>query len=143
MARRILVPIDGSSKAREGLEYALSTYPDEKITVLHVMTPYETGDPEDQALPQELAEQWHDQARERATDILDEAHALANEYGVEISTALEVGEAWRTIVDYTEENGIDHVIMGSHGRTDDAPLPLGSVAERVMRRSPVLVSIVR
>ena len=143
MGRRILVPIDGSSKAREGLEYALSTYPDEEIMVLHVMTPYETEDANDQPLPQELAEQWHDQAREQATDILDDAHTLANEYGVEISTALEVGEAWRTIVDYTEENDIHHVIMGSHGRADDSPLPLGSVAETVMRQSPVLVSIVR
>jgi len=143
MARRILVPVDGSSKAQEGLEYALSTYPEEEITVLHVMTPFETGDTEDHPLPQDLAEEWREQAHEQATDILDEAHTSANEHGVDISTAIEIGEAWRTIVDYTTENDIDHIIMGSHGRTDNSPLPLGSVAETVMRRSPVLVSIVR
>jgi nucleotide-binding universal stress UspA family protein len=33
--------------------------------------------------------------------------------------------------------------MGSHGRNDASPLLLGSVAETVVRRTPVLVTVVR
>lgn len=143
MTRRILVPMDGSPKSKAGLEHALSTYPDEEIIVLHVMAPYDSWGREDPPIPNELAEEWETQARERADEIFNEAHELADDHGVDISTAIEVGEAWREIVDYTEQNDIDHVIMGSHGRGDGSQLPLGSVAETVMRRSPVLVSIVR
>ena len=68
---------------------------------------------------------------------------MAAERDVECETVIKTGEPAEEIVEYAERNDIDHIIMGSHGRDDDSPLPLGSVAETVMRRSPVLVSIVR
>jgi nucleotide-binding universal stress UspA family protein len=143
MPRRILVPVDGSPKALEGLEYAVTTYPEDRITVLSVMTPHGAWENDDRLLSQAQFERWHEQAREDTDDILDEARELASDHGAEITTEADVGEPWRAIVEYAERNDIDHIIMGSHGRNDDSPLPLGSVAETVMRRSPVLVSIVR
>ncbi|WP_135823806.1 universal stress protein [Halorussus ruber] len=143
MTRQLLVPVDGSSKSLEGLEYAVTTYPDDEITVLSVMTPHGAWNDGDSPLSQAQFENWYDEAREETDDVLDEARQLAAEHGVEITTEVDVGEPWRAIVEYAEENDIDHVIMGSHGRDDDSPLPLGSVAETVMRRSPVLVSVVR
>jgi len=141
--RHVLVPVDGSPKSRAGLEHALTTYPDAEITVLHVMAPYDRWGPEDPPLPTPAAEAWFERAQERATTLLDECRALAAEHGREVTTAVEVGEAWRTIVDYTRAHDVDHVVMGSHGRPDDATVALGSVAETVARRSPVIVSIVR
>lgn len=142
MARQILVPVDGSEKSTEGLEYALSTYSNESITVFHVMTPdhvlnTENGSPED------TIDDWYEDARTEAERLFDNASDLAEEYDASISMTVEVGEPWRAIVTYAEDNEVDHIIMGSHGRNDDSSLPLGSVAETVMRRSPVLVSIVR
>ncbi len=143
MSRQILVPVDGSPKSLEGLKYAVTTYPEDKITVLSVMTPHAAWNDGDRPLSQAQFENWYDRAQEEAEDVLDDARELAGDHGVEITTEVDVGEPWRAIVEYAEENDIDHVIMGSHGRDDDSPLPLGSVAETVMRRSPVLVSIVR
>jgi nucleotide-binding universal stress UspA family protein len=143
MSRHVLVPVDGSPKALEGLEYAVTTYPGEQFTVLHVMTPHETWADPDRPLSQAQFENWCDEAREESNDVLAEARELASEYDVEITTESDVGNPWRAIVEYAEKNDVDHVIMGSHGRDDDSPLPLGSVAETVMRRSPVLVSVVR
>ncbi len=35
------------------------------------------------------------------------------------------------------------IVIGSHGRTDGSRILLGSVAEKVVRRSPVPVTVVR
>ena len=47
------------------------------------------------------------------------------------------------IVDYARENGIDLIVMGTHGRGALAHLLMGSVAERVVRLAPCPVLTVR
>ncbi|MFC7133359.1 MULTISPECIES: universal stress protein [Salinibaculum] len=143
MTRQILVPVDGSPKSLEGLEYAVTTYSEAEITVLSVMTPHDAWNDGDGSPAQDQFESWYTDARDETDDVLDDARELASSHGTEITTAVDTGEPWRAIVDYAEGNDIDHIIMGSHGRDDESPLPLGSVAETVMRRSPVLVSVVR
>ena len=135
--------MDGSRKSKAGLRYALSEFPDAELTVLHVMTPYEEwsvdgGDPSGARV-----DEWYDRSRAVADDVFEVAAEIASELNGQVDTDLAIGEPWREIVAYAREHDIDHVIMGSHGRSEEAPLPLGSVAETVMRRSPVLVSIVR
>lgn len=137
MSRRILVPVDGSPKSMAGLDHALTTYGDEDVVVLHVITPHEAEDP----LPE--ADDWYDDARDAAEGVLDDARAAAADHGVEVTTEIEVGEPWRAIVEYADAHDVDHIIMGSHGRDAESQVPLGSVAETVMRRASVLVSVVR
>ena len=48
-----------------------------------------------------------------------------------------------SIVVYARESGADLVIVGSHGRSGLSRLVLGSVAEGVVRSSPVPVLVVR
>jgi nucleotide-binding universal stress UspA family protein len=47
------------------------------------------------------------------------------------------------IVDYAGENGIDLIVMGTHGRGALAHLLMGSVAEKVVRLAPCPVLTVR
>ena len=57
-----------------------------------------------------------------------------------LTTAVRRGDASREIVRYADEEGIDLIIMATHGRSGLAHVVMGSVAERVVRRSfvPVL-----
>jgi nucleotide-binding universal stress UspA family protein len=47
------------------------------------------------------------------------------------------------IIDYARKNGIDLIVMGTHGRGAIAHLFMGSVAERVVRMAPCPVLTVR
>lgn len=64
--------------------------------------------------------------------------------GIEKCTSLirkvQPGIPYLEIPHYAEKNGIDIIIMGTHGRTGMRHLLIGSVAENVVRRSrcPVL-----
>lgn len=143
MVDTILVPMDGSSKSKEALEHALTVHAGADVTVLHVMTPFEELDAQSSLPTEENIREWYELSRERSENVFGDARELAAKYDTEIETVLEVGEPWRAIVSYAGDHAIDLIVMGSHGRTDDSSLWLGSVAETVMRRSPVIVSIVR
>jgi nucleotide-binding universal stress UspA family protein len=53
------------------------------------------------------------------------------------------GEPHREIVRYAQENEIDLIVVATHGRTGLAHMLLGSVAEKVVRLSPVPVLAVK
>jgi nucleotide-binding universal stress UspA family protein len=49
------------------------------------------------------------------------------------------GSAWREIDDVAREMRADLIVLGTHGRRGVARVILGSVAEKVVRTSPVPV----
>ena len=64
------------------------------------------------------------------------AEALAAAHGVAITRVSEVGQPAGTVVQYCEENDVDRVVVGTHGRDGVSRVPLGSVAELIVRRAP-------
>jgi len=60
-----------------------------------------------------------------------------------VTTAVERGIPHETVLEYAVANDVDLVVMGTHCRTGLDRVLLGSVAERVVRRSPVPVLVVR
>ncbi len=141
--RRILVPIDESDRSTTALEFALDTYPEETIVALHVIDPAEYPSGGIEAGTVVDFERFREEYEARGETLLEGATSLASEADVEIETALETGRPTRTIVSYAEAEDVDHIVMGSHGRTGASRILLGSVAETVTRRSPVPVTIVR
>ena len=57
-------------------------------------------------------------------------------------TVVVAGDAAEKIVEYIEDQKIDLVIMGTHGRKGMDKVIFGSVADRVIRLSPVPVMVV-
>lgn len=142
MTQQILVAFDESPQAHAALQHTLSTYPAAAIAVLHVNDPREWvyGDAMGGGYYSDKA---FELAQESGEDLLAEAKTIAENYDREITTTTEIGQTANTIVGYAEENDIDHIVLGSHGRTGLSRFLLGSVAERVVRRSPVSVTIIR
>ena len=137
--QRVLVPLDGSPQAHEALSYAIETFPDADIVVVHVLNPA-AGTTDIEGImadtagvvneQQQFAQELFEQARETAGDQIADSEILA-------------GRAANEIVRYVADNEIDAIVMGSHGRDGAARLLLGSVSETVVRRSPVPVTVVR
>ena len=138
----VLVAYDGSDPAVAALEHALESYPGARVAVLTVINPSVGGGSGIDGYPAS-SEAWFERARDDAEEDLDDARAIADGYGVGIETAVEVGRPASVIVRYAEENDVDHVVLGSHGRKGLTRVLLGSVAETVVRRSPVPVTVVR
>ena len=138
----VLVPIDGSPQSDAALEYALEEFETAQITVLNVIDPIEAGYTSQATVPG-YSEEWFEQSKAAADELFEDAQAAADEYGVDLATATEVGRPSRTIVSYAEDNDVDQIVMGSHGRSGVSRILLGSVAENVVRRSPMPVTIVR
>ncbi|RKD88960.1 universal stress protein [Halopiger aswanensis] len=146
MAPHVLVPLDGSPQSWAAFDYAASNYDAGRITVLHVVNPME-GVYGDYGGGGYYDAQAHERAVERGEELGEEARYRADDAGilatVDLETAVETGATARTILDYAAENDVDHIVMGSHGRSGAARILLGSVAETVTRRAPVPVTIVR
>jgi len=60
----------------------------------------------------------------------------------ETRSSVVIGDAAEEIMKYIQSEGIDLVIMGSHGRKGMDKVIFGSVAEKVVKTSPVPVLIV-
>ncbi|AFO57399.1 MULTISPECIES: universal stress protein [Natrinema] len=144
MAKHVLVAVDDSTQSTEALEFACTEYPDATITALYVLDPgdfYAVSGVEGTAVANYDEIEGHHQ--DRAEDVLDGAREQAAEHGIDLETEHVIGGVSRSIVDYAAEHEVDHIVVGSHGRTGASRILLGSVAETVARRSPVPVTIVR
>ena len=60
----------------------------------------------------------------------------------QVTTVVESGLAVDTILDYIDKQGVDLVILSSHGRSGVSRWLLGSTVDKILRRSPVPVFLV-
>lgn len=141
MPDRILVPVDGSNRSEDALEYTIETFPDAKITAFHVVS---SGQGDVGAMSGMTGNVPGDDAElEHSEEILETARERAEDHGVGIETERGRGRPDRLIVKRAEDGDYDLIVLGSHGRDGVARVLLGSVAETVTRRSPVPVTVVR
>lgn len=139
MSERVLVPMDGSEMAERALEYALENHDGAAITVLHVVgvpSPMMGGRTE-LALESDLEAA----AEADAAEVFERARGMAEEYDVDVETTVAWGNPAKLIVDRAD--GFDAVVVGSHSGSIADRLFVGNVAQKVVRHSPVPVTVVR
>ncbi|MBW1716059.1 MAG: universal stress protein [Deltaproteobacteria bacterium] len=61
---------------------------------------------------------------------------------IEFETVTKSGRADKEILEFAEKEQVDLIVIGTHGRTGIEHVIFGSVAERVLRRSPIPVFII-
>ena len=137
MYDRILFPTDGSEEATAVLEHAvdLASAHDATLRVLHVA---DTNRDSVTTIGTDVL----DVLEERGEEYVSAAVDRATERGVEAAGEVVQGDPHAAIVDYAASRDADLVVMATHGRRLRRYL-LGSVTERVVRRSEVPVLTVR
>ena len=139
---RILCPTDFSEPSAGALEFAASLA--ERLGAeLHLLHVYHLPL---YALPQVMPLPTPDFAAELARAVNASLAALVEQLagrGISAVPHLAEGVPYEVIVDKAVELGAEQIVMGTHGRTGLGHALLGSIAERVVRASPVPVTTVR
>ena len=136
----ILVAYDGSVPAQEALEYAARTYPEERLVLLRVI---EAASGSTEAGINLIQESLRDREEAMAAKLDEEIPSVIDLDELDLEMEIVIGKPAREIVRWAEEHGIDHIVIGNHGRSGVSRVLLGSVAEKVVRRAPVPVTVVR
>ncbi|HTA92055.1 MAG TPA: universal stress protein [Polyangiaceae bacterium] len=141
--RRILVPIDYSENSKVALAYAaeLAISFGASLDIVHVWDrPTYVTDAVMVQRPGEGHKPIGELIRENAQKDMDEFMAgITLPSGVPSQTRLLSGEPAATLVSELRKAEHDLVVLSTHGRTGFAHLLLGSIAEKLVRLSPVPV----
>jgi nucleotide-binding universal stress UspA family protein len=139
--RRILAPVDFSEHSRESLQYAefLADLYDASLDLLHVIErpQYVALNPTDM-LAFSDATLMERKTRRRIQSFLDETSGDSRPAHLHLAH----GDAADQIVHFTSEHPIDLVVLSTHGAIGRPQHPLGTVADKVLRRvaCPVLLT---
>lgn len=137
----ILLPTDGSDGIEAATNHAGAIAERFDATV-HVLSVVDTRNRFESPASGLSAEAWKEAEGERADHAIETTVAALSET-LSVETAVVEGVPKTAILDYIDDEGMDMVVMGTHGRTGLDHYLIGSVAEKVVRRSPVPVVTVR
>lgn len=125
-----------SSQRAEALAVSLAKKLAAKLTVLHVWSIPLPAYAEGLSWPTDMIEA-------AARDALARTHARLQDMHPNTDAVLATGPVADRILETAQERGGDLIVIGTHGRRGLVRAFLGSVAERVVRLSPVPVLTVR
>jgi nucleotide-binding universal stress UspA family protein len=144
MFQRILVPLDGATRAEKAIPIAarLARASGGSVVLLQVIcTPADTGG--FMYEPVVFTQADIDTELSKATKYLTTISLSEQLEGIGTNTVVLVGAVAPSILSAIQMNDIDLVIMNSHGETGLTRWVMGSVAQKIVRHSPVPVLVLR
>lgn len=138
---KILFPIDGSEHAERALVQWLRDHPQPEGVELHLINVQLPVDGNVRSFVS--LENLQDYYRAEALAALAGARQRLDEAGIPYRYHILVGHPADVICRFAEANGIDEIVMGTHGRTGLLELVMGSVASEVREKAKAQVTLVR
>jgi nucleotide-binding universal stress UspA family protein len=142
MFKKILCPIDFSEYLGEIVSYAASITKkfSAELHLFHVIpnlnyfTPYESF-----LTPENLV------AIEKniSAEVNNDFDKIIKKIDIPVEKIVKTGVTFVEIIDYVKAEGIDLIVMGTHGRSGIEHILIGSVAEKVVRKAPCPVLTIR
>ena len=144
MFKKILYPTDFSDVSKKALDYLkqLKEAGAKEVIVLHIIDEREIESiarygEVSMSLEKRLEEKMEESVKQESAAI----EAELKESGFDVTVRIEKGIPFREILRVEEEEEASVVVIGSHGKSCVEEMFLGSVSEKVVRKSkrPVLV----
>ncbi|MDW7680052.1 MAG: universal stress protein, partial [bacterium] len=140
---RIMVPIDFSDHSQTALVYAgkIARVYNSKLLLLHVV--------EDRVHPsfyltgKQSIFEFMPEIKSRSKEQIEKMCTRANCSDVPSEIFIIEGMASRDLIKFAEENQTDLIVISTHGLSGIEHFFLGSIAEKVVRRSPCPVFTVK
>lgn len=141
--KHLLVPIDFSAVSYEALACARDLARTTGAS-LHLFHAVDDVAARYLSYPLEALGQVQTAVYDAAAEQLQALVELEKREGLTVESTIMVstGPA-HAIVEFARDNGVDLIVMGTHGRGAMMRMMLGSVAERVVRTAPCPVMVVR
>ncbi len=144
MFKRILVPTDGSDITAKAVNTAieLAKLHGAQLLALSVMEPFPySAVSEIQPVP---PQEFIDAQQRVATQRVEAVTAAAAAQGLACrGHTVEALHAWEAIIDHAKAEGVDLIVMASHGRRGVAALLLGSETQKVLTHTELPVLVVK
>lgn len=144
MFERILVPLDGSQRAEQAIPVAarLAKASGASLLLFQAVSPL-TGLGLYSASSMLYLQKMQEKNLVNATAYLAKQAHEFEASGIETRIAVFSGQPAQLILDVAQEQGIDLIVLGSHGSTGFQRWALGSTSHKVVRHSPVPVLLLR
>jgi len=141
--QHILVPIDFSGHSKNALKYAIpyAVQFNARLDLLYVVEP--TIYPADFSFGQVGFPNIEEELRKRGSEELNALLRTEIKGRIEAEAAVRTGKPFYEINEYARENGVDLIIIATHGHTGVEHMLFGSTVEKVVRKAPCPVLVVR
>ena len=141
MFKKILYPTDFSEVSKKAINYIkqLKDAGTEEVVVLHVVN--EKGVEAIALYASGSFDELLQRVEKQAADEMEKIEADLKESGFKVKLRIEIGIPLTDILKVEQEEGVSAIVIGSHGKSNVKEMLLGSVSEKVIRKSknPVLV----
>lgn len=139
MYENVLFATDGSDNAMAASEHAIDIAGRYEAT-LHAISVIETRTGYDNAIIDRA--QVRKNLEKIGSEALEDVRQRASERGVQTVTTIEEGVPATRILEYSEDNDIDMIIVGEKGHSAFKTVLLGSTTEAILHGSDVPVTVV-
>lgn len=141
MYKRILLPLDGSAAAEQALPYAVAQAErfGAELILLRVVEPF----PHVRGLSAGDLSRIRQQTAEWTRVYLKRLAKSVREQGVTVQLATAEGRPNLAILEFSETNQVDLIVICTRGRSGFSRWLMGSVADRVVRGAGIPVLLVR
>ncbi len=139
----ILVPIDFSEHSKGALKYAIPFAQQFKasLDLIYVVEP--TIYPADFSFGQIGFPNVEEELRARGSDELGKLITKEIAGKVNARKVVRTGKPFYEINQYAQEEGVDLIVIATHGHSGMEHILFGSTAEKVVRKAPCPVLVVR
>ena len=147
MYQKILAPLDGSKLAEcvfSHVEALAGGCKVKEVVFAQVVVPFRMPTSSDYALPPQEVARIDAQTMVEAERYLKQVQGRIKLEGTSVQTKILGGSSPAEILsDYAVKNGVDLIVIATHGRSGVSRWVWGSVADRILRSACVPVLMVR